>query len=265
MHSTLCAALETFGAQPLNQPVLVSAVGSLLTAPDTQKFYAIAGGDMDPEICAALLTTATCLLRQAANQWSQVQVPLPGPIIECVRLALHLAAANAACNHKDTCQRAVAVLSASLVLMLDSTSPLHTSLIELASREGAVIMQGIMLCLLSLHSASFLPKVVTLMSDAAVVATSCCAVPAGTDVVAVTAAASAVLQGWWVGARQILEGSNAVPSAANDAVLGAWNWGPVVEAAATARVGPIGRSGGAEVRKGVQRAVRQLADRIRRC
>ena len=264
MHSTVCAALEAFRAQPVPQPFLVDAVGSLLTSPAAQRFYTISGGDTDPEICSALLTTATCLLRQIARQTTQ-SAPAPAPIVEFVRLALHLSASNAACNHRDVCQRAVSALSAALVLILDNTLSLHNVLLELACAEGAVIMQGAMLCLLSLYSAAFLPKVVNLMSDAAMVAIACCAVPAGAggDEAMVAAAALAVLQRWWVGARQRLEATNAVPSATNDAVLASWDWTPVVEAATVARLGR--RNGGsAEMRRSVQRAVRQLADRLRK-
>ncbi|KAL4542097.1 hypothetical protein Ndes2526B_g06582 [Nannochloris sp. 'desiccata'] len=348
MHRILCALLEntTFSlpdnsyntldsnsATKHNQiTTLVTAIGSLLTHPMAQKLYSLGGGDADPDAACAVLTLATCLLRQASSntQWSIVlttpsnnnvppihastatasgtQQPHLGgvvaPLVECVNLALRLSASNAACNHRGVCQRAIATLSAALVLMMDtSCTALHGPLLQLACSTsttentgynavvldsmsstvfngGIIIMQGILLCLLSLHSLSFLPKIVNLMSDAAMLATACCNVPpnqgARDHLTIVTHASATLLQEWWNRAIVNLKregtgviGAGAVVAAAvhqESSLLNSLNWEPLVAAAAATAVGSNEKygPGALESKRGVQRAVRQLADQIKK-
>jgi hypothetical protein len=313
MHRILCSLLETTTSSEIiysdealfNQiTTLVVATGSLFTHPQAQKFYSLGGGDADPETACALLTIATCLLRQAGStRWNSTITTMSSPsrtgtitnstaitppnsttvqsLVECVDLALRLAAANAACNHRGVCQRSIATLSAALVLILDtSCTALYRPLLQYtcttsssSTTGGVVIMQGIMLCLLSLYSLSFLPKIVNLMSDVATLATRVyyyCNSGSdggggGANVATVTHAATNMLQEWWNTARMNLSregqtgGAGAGAGAAmavQSEVLNSFNWQALVAAAASGH-------GLVEAKRGVQRAVRQLADQIR--
>ena len=330
-HRILCALLEntnlnlsdnTADSKHTQVTALVSATGSLLTHPVAQRFYVVGGGDSDPDAVCALLTLATCFVRRVSsnNRWNMVsatittsrntasnatstshQEPLcsisgVAPVIECVNLALRLAASNTACNNRGVCQRAISTLSAALVSILDSScTALHRPLLQLCcstsgtgndvlildsinstlSSGGVVIMQGILLCLLSLYSLSFLPKIIKVMSDAALLATACCngsQNQGASDQLAVVthAPATALLQDWWNKARMNLERDKGTGVAASvqqaSSVLNSLDWESLVAAAAGAGAGrneTYGR-GLSEAKRGVQRAVRQLADQIKK-
>jgi len=312
MHRILCALLESTILNYNQISTLVTATGTTLTHPMAQKYYSLSAGDADPDAACALMTLATCLLRQASSnsQWKIVltnsrntspplasnashatvttshQEPLcsgiVAPLIQCVNLALRLAASNTACNHRGVCQRAIATLTAALVLILDtSCTALHGPLLQLfcstsapestgsnavildstsntLSSGGVVIMQGILLCLLSLYSLSFLPKIVNLMTDAAKLAIACCQNQGASDQrAAVTQASVSLLQKWWNTARMNLEREGAVAAAVQEASssLNSLNWEPLVAAAAAA---------GAGRNKNYGRDVRQLANQIKK-
>ena len=334
MHRILCALLETnLSTTSTLSPVyyintLVTATGSLLTAPAAQKFYVLGGGDQEPDAACAVLTIATCLLRQASStQWNIVMstadsantgvntnacintnqsgvggVVVVGPLVECVNLALRLSAANAACNHRGVCQRAIATLSAAIVLILDSScTALHSPLLQVACSTnlsstmvldstnstvssgtgGVVIMQGILLCLLSLHSTCFLPKIVNLISEVSTLAVEVCCfsvAQGGSDLASLTRAAASVLQAWWNTAKLNLEmegtrvtetgGAAAAVAAAvkrESNILNLINWEPLVAAAAAARIGNENAASNVlEAKRSIQRAVRQVAEQIRK-
>ena len=97
------------------------------------------------------------------------------------------------------------------------------------------------------------------------------------------AAAAAQLASWLGGARVALTQGGILPAEAMDALLSKWDWQPVLQQAVLQLVqqqqqqqqGQPGGAGGAssssnggstmaEVRRGMQRSVRQLADLIRR-
>ena len=291
LHRLLCAALENFGAETSLQPPLLTCVGFLLTMEPAQPFYGLAGGDSDPQVATALLTVANALVRQLSSCSSTISSTAtwthqsPEPLLQCIGLVLRLSAANVACNHRDTCQRAVTSLSATLVLILDSSFPLHLQLIEAARSEGGVMMmRGVILCLISLHSASLLPKIVTMMADVAMIAVEWCwcssffssnASVAGEEdrAPALVSATLALLHEWWVAAQQSLQAAGALPPAVSEVLMKNWHWVDVVDAAVGMKLArsasEAGRNsvhgrGAAEVRRGVQRAVRHLADQIRR-
>jgi hypothetical protein len=193
---------------------------------------------------------------------------------------LPLAASNTACNHRDTALQAVSTLSLILALILAPDSPLHGALLGYAAQQGPVIMQGLLLAILSLSSAgSSLPKVVSLMSDTALLATSLAITeqrqlqgkagsPATLSVDAIAAAAGRLLESWLPAARAAVLGSGLLPSEALAALLLQWDWQPALQQAAARLVqsngGISSTSNVAEARRAMQRSVRMLADLVRR-
>lgn len=154
----LIQALETYGGTERFQQPLLSTVAAILAAPPAQQLAALRGGDGNPEAAQALLSLLGCALRQAA-QWRAVAPPAAAAVEAVLRLGLPLAAANAACHHRDTALQAVSTLAALLALVLAVDSPLHPALLGLAAQQGPVLAQGLLLALLSLATGSHLPKV----------------------------------------------------------------------------------------------------------
>ena len=287
LHRPLCSAIERFGSEPLHQQVLLAAVGALLASPQSQALAALRGGDADPDAAQALLGVVACCLRQAC-QWRLV--PEPGAVEPLLRLGLPLAAANAGCHHRETSQRAVGALGALLALLLAADSPLHAALLGFAQQQGPVVLQGMLLALAAFTSAAHLPKLVGLWGDVAMLAatlalqqqqqqaTLCAngvANAAATDQGALLCAgAGGQLATWLAAALPALVAGGVLSSAAADALLVQWDWQPMVQQAVLQLLGAqLQRSGGgggspvcsqlAEARRGMQRAVRLLADWVR--
>lgn len=116
----------------------------------------------------ALLSLVGCTLRQAAS-WRQHSGPgspsaPAATIAPLLSNALRLAVANTACNCRDVSQRAVAVLSSLAVLALEWGSPLGAETRAFLRVHGSGVVQGMLLALMSLNSASHLPKVTKLLA-----------------------------------------------------------------------------------------------------
>jgi hypothetical protein len=302
---------------------LVAALGKLLMLPQAQKFYSLGGGDSDPDAVCALLTIATCFLREVSStQWnatltnirSQASAGGGGgdeavvsPFVECVDLSLRLAAANTACNHRGVCHSAISTLLAASKLFLDtSCNALRTPLLQYISQVqsyrttsstingtigntngldttsnnsggGGVMMQGIMLCMLSLHASSFLQKNLTLLTNAAELAKTCSEASLlsqqmqsvhttnyGEETNVEVQCVWICLQEWWNTARTLL--LNFFPERA-EGVAGESTGAAEILNSLNLRDLAAAVSGGntpTEARRGIQRAVRPLTDQIRR-
>ncbi|KAL4458064.1 hypothetical protein ABPG75_012929 [Micractinium tetrahymenae] len=276
----LIQAIEAYGAQPPYQQPLLGTVRAVLGAPAGRQLAALRGGDADPEAAQALLSLLGCCLRQAC-QWRQVAAA--AELETVLRLGLPLAVANTACHHKDTSYQAVSTLAALLALVLERGSPLHGALLGFAAQQGAALLEGLLLALLSLNSGSHLPKVVSLMSDVALLVTTLAqaqlqqqggsAAAAAPSPEALCSAAGSQVAAWLAAVRSSVTASGILSEEATAALLQNWDWQPCLQQAALQlaalqlpqRSGASGNGGNsAELRRAMQRSVRQLADLIRR-
>jgi hypothetical protein len=262
LHRVLVAAAERYGEQPALQPTLLATLGAVLDAPPARPFLQLRGGDADPPLALALLSVATCGLREAAR-WRAVPPPAQAAALALAELALRLAAACAPCTHRDVAQRGIAALSAAMLLALERDGPLHAGALELARRQVPLVLQALVLSLASLSAASHLPKAASLMGDVALLAAACAGVAPGQGEGEGEAAAGRVMQVWLVAAREGLVGGGALPAAAADALLSAWDWRPALQQAALCAAQSPAAAGVAGVRRASQRAVRQLGEAAR--
>ncbi|KAI3435522.1 hypothetical protein D9Q98_001588 [Chlorella vulgaris] len=288
-------AVEAYGQLPQYQVPLLRLSRSVLSAPHAQQLAALRGGDADPSAAQALLALLTCCLRQGC-QWRQVVPGAEQELQALLRVGLPLAAANAASHHRGVAHSAVGALATLLSLALAPHSPggLGPVLLGFAQGQGALLLQGLLLALLSLSSASHLPKVASLTSDMALLATSLAiqqqqqqqgGSPApGTSAAAaapeaVCVASGAVLSGWLCGAGEGVVCSGAMSRATVASLLELWDWQPVLQLAAQQLTGAQGEQGqgpgggtsststspsAAQVRRSVQRSVRLMAEELRR-
>lgn len=259
----ICCAVEVVAVDGPSQAQVSSAIAATLCSESAQTLLTFRGADAAPDIAVPYLTVATCLLQQA-RRWTDLSSS-SGSVLQCLQVALQLAAANVACSHKGVAQRSLTALSAALRLALDTSCSMYASALEVAGQQGGVVLSGLFLSLISLNSPSFLPKIVGLVGDVAMLAVASSVAPSVHPRVSfeyVAAAALQLLQAWTGTARQHLTACNAMAAGIINGMT-TWDWTPVLEEAVHHRFNG-GSSASAEAHRRMQRITRQLVDAVRR-
>ena len=284
LHPVLCAMVETFYSTEFAtyQPCILDTLQYIL--PSTPQY------SEDIDFVGAQLTVATCFVRQALHQ-TKLHVHVADGVglhsttntndtslfLTCYARSMQLAVVYIACRHKETSQRAGSLLSSTLALalndalLLQAFTPSNSPTPTPQGGLGVVAMQGIVLCLLNIHSASFLPKIVTLMSDIVHIASLLLLLESPITAMTDTSQAGTavgLIQGWWTEARRHLLLQSATNTTNNsnsnkmvyttevDAGLASqWNWEWVDFAQPN--------TGGVKKRR-LQRSLRDLVDRLKR-
>jgi hypothetical protein len=181
MHKVICTALDVYGEAKASAPsgmaetrqTLVLAFDNLLHHPRVAALGNLWQGDADPDLAVAVLSIAAAYVRSTLSSWLEAsqneseEIKLFSSTIEFV---FKLGISNMGCNHRDIAQRSLSLVLAILRAGREPGNAHNMS--NVAALYAPIILKQLRVDVSRLPTAAALPKMVSILTEIALLAKS---------------------------------------------------------------------------------------------